>query len=59
MMCGGFKQLSDIDSETQELIMQLKPDIETQLGKSLTEFTPIQFRSQVVIINYHDYHLSH
>jgi hypothetical protein len=57
-MCGGFKQVSDIDSETQELIMQLKPDIETQLGKSLTEFTPIQFRSQVVIINYNHYYLS-
>jgi len=53
MKSGGFKESSPVEEEQIAIANQVKAQVESHLGKSLTEYSPISFTSQVVAgINY-------
>ncbi|KAH6928738.1 hypothetical protein HPB50_018864 [Hyalomma asiaticum] len=46
---GGLSQeLKPADSTVQEVCEKVRSDVENKLGQTFTEFTPVNYRTQVV-----------
>lgn len=52
-MPGGFKEASPATPEEQEVLDQVRGDVENNLGKKFSVFTAVQYTTQVVAgVNY-------
>ncbi len=47
-MLGGFSEGRELSPEEVEMVMALKPHIETQANRPFEVFTPVAVKSQVV-----------
>lgn len=52
-MCGGFTSSSSAPAEHQEILLSVKAELETRLGRSIGELHALESSTQVVAgINY-------
>lgn len=53
MLCGGFGNAKEVTADEQAILDTVKGDVETHLGKKLSVFRALGFKSQVVAgVNY-------
>ncbi|KAL0227839.1 hypothetical protein RCL1_003982 [Eukaryota sp. TZLM3-RCL] len=46
--CGGVSQSEPIDADVRNLVNQVRPQIEAQLGTNFAVYEPIEVKKQVV-----------
>ncbi|XP_027509298.1 cystatin-B-like [Corapipo altera] len=53
MLCGGVSAVSPATDETQQIVQEVKSQLEEKEGKTFDVFTAVEFKTQVVAgINY-------
>jgi len=47
-MCGGHSSAKVADADIQELVDQVRENVQNQLGRTFTTYEAVSYRSQVV-----------
>ena len=47
-LCGGFGNVQQANDDIRSLTIQVKPEVESKLGKTYNSFESVSFTSQIV-----------